>query len=477
MRHPRTDSDWDALVRDFGGQSAAIPFAQVVQTVRALRCRSVVIENRYIDPDYRSDYSTFWSSIFETRPAFALRLHFFTRHVQDDDLHRLDGSGYLGYSVIRPVPSGALGRTMIVPPRRLRSRTSGVDGRLILVEDEVHLFGNTLTIRASPFMEQDGQFLRCAHVAAWVCHYTAVGRQLIHRQLTSSFVLSAPSVLQSDRALPSSGMTLNQLQAVFNAFDQPAILYQIGDLPSIPGVPDPTHPDRDTRLFGVVCRYINSGFPVLIATTNHAFVIVGWYREGSRFRFIINDDQSGPYETVTSPFTDVRAPWRYIMVPLPPKAYLSAEGAEIAARRILRAIASVTGIPPAMQELGRRISAGELSFRTVLCDASEYKRVAYERGLPDNVVRLLRIAQLAHYVWVVEVHDRSRRNAGRSAVLAEVVLDSTSYDRSPSVQILGLLGAWSAYPADGRPPDTASTTRGTPWESLLGSTAFRTFFV
>ena len=40
------------------------------------------------------------------------------------------------------------------------------------------------------------------------------------------------------------------------------------------------HPGAwDTRLFSIICRYLNSGFPVLVGTTNHAFTLVGWYRE------------------------------------------------------------------------------------------------------------------------------------------------------------------------------------------------------
>jgi hypothetical protein len=470
VRHPASDAEWRALITEFGGQLAA-PLASVLGTVRGLRCRTVVIENRYIDADYRSDYSTFWSTAFAGRPEFAIRLHFFARVIRDDQLHRLpSNSSYLGYTVIRPVPFGAVGRTMIAPPRRLARRAQGSDGRLILAEETVHLFGNDLTVHAAPFMQQDGQFLRCAHVAAWVCHYAAARRGLVQRQLTSSFVLSAPSILQPDRALPSSGMTLDQLQAVFNGFGQPAILYQIGDLPSIPGVADPTDPTRDTRLFGVLCRYVNSGFPVLVTTKTHAFIVVGWYRDGKRLRFIVNDDQVGPYWVVSSPFTDFRSPWTYIMIPMPPKAYLSAEGAEIAARKMLRSIANIQNIPPALQELGRRVQTAEVSFRTVLCNGSDYKRAADERGLTDDVVRLIRLSQLAHYVWVVEVHDRRSREDGRPSVLAELVYDSTSYDRQPSLHILALLGAWSAYAADGRPPAGASSS-STPWGSLLRSSA------
>jgi hypothetical protein len=47
---------------------------------------------------------------------------------------------------------------------------------------------------------------------------------------------------------------------------------------------------------------------VLIGTDVHAFVVVGWYRDGAMIRFLVNDDQRGPYAVLDSPFTDPLGP-------------------------------------------------------------------------------------------------------------------------------------------------------------------------
>ena len=92
----------------------------------------------------------------------------------------------------------------------------------------------------------------------------------------------------------------------------PALMYVIGNLPTVLGVPEPT-PDEggdkqpgewDKRLFSVISRYVNSGFPVLVGTAGHAFVVVGWYREGDQMRFVVNDDEIGPYDIVEKPMAD-----------------------------------------------------------------------------------------------------------------------------------------------------------------------------
>ena len=77
-------------------------------------------ENRYVDPDYRSEYSAFWSQRFPTRPAFGRRLHFFRRLIRDEQLASLDPNtaGFVGYSTLKPITPGRVGRTVLAPPPR-----------------------------------------------------------------------------------------------------------------------------------------------------------------------------------------------------------------------------------------------------------------------------------------------------------------------------------------------------------------------
>src|SRR4051794_14627268 len=154
---PASDVEWEKLIAEYGGASP-MPLRRVIEVVRAGGCRSVVVENRYIDADYKSEFAAFWVHRFASRSSFARRLHFFSSDVTDAVLHRLPAdSGYLGYAVIRPIESGSLGRTMVAPP-------PATDGAMLtLVEDEVSLFGTRLTIRAAPLCQQDTEFLRCAH--------------------------------------------------------------------------------------------------------------------------------------------------------------------------------------------------------------------------------------------------------------------------------------------------------------------------
>src|SRR5262245_17581764 len=100
---PRTDEDWQELTRQYVAARRS-PLDQVSAVARAGGCRTVVVENRYVDVDYRSEYSAFWSLKFDGQSPFARRFHFFTAEISEGGLHRIPAEcGYLGYSVIRPV--------------------------------------------------------------------------------------------------------------------------------------------------------------------------------------------------------------------------------------------------------------------------------------------------------------------------------------------------------------------------------------
>jgi hypothetical protein len=347
------------------------------------------------------------------------------------------------------------------------------------VNDKVSLFGTRLSIRGAPFCQQDTEYLRCAHAAAWMCHYPAALNRLTSRFVTAKIVEASPRVLSAERALPSKGMNLNQLQAVFDALGQPALFYGFEKMPVVRGVENP-EPEEDpqtgeklppglwdTRVFSIVCRYLNSRFPVLIGTTDHAFVIVGWYRDTEdEIRFIANDDQRGPYELIASPFTDERRPWRSIMVPLPPRVLLSGEMAENAAYVYFLAYGTPTDAPVEWRTLAENVSKKTVSLRAFLRSGNEYKQDLETREVDPAMFELLRLARFPHFVWVVEVHDRERRANREPCVIAEAIFDSTSSDLLPRLDALALPGRATTFPPDGGKPVRVDMAKR-PWYSGL----------
>lgn len=495
VKHPRTDRDWAALVAEYvGDPEKAEPLRRVLDVARRGGCLTVVIENRYVDVDYRSEYSAFWSLKFDNQSPFTRRLHFFAAEFDEDRVHKLlkgMRDSYLGYSVIRPVPYGRVGRTVLAPPPELQAH-------LTAITDHVSFFGQSLEVKGVPFCQQDAEFLRCAHAAAWICHYTASRHGQVGRRNTAEVVELSPSSLSPERARPSRGLNYNQLQVVFGELDQPAILYGLSNLPKVVGVAEPVSPDVpeegegeddpprlptpagywDRRLESIICRYLNSGFPVLVGAEDHAFVLVGWRRDDEGvIQFIACDDAVGPYEVIPSPFEHYKTPWEAIMVPLPPRVYMSAESAESRAHDALRSMSkdgaerlSAAGNPNAaklLSDLREELGDGRITLRTSLRTGASVKEGIAGATNSDEVLALIRGARLPHWVWLVEAHRRKLCGTKKGrCVVAAVVLDSTACDIEAPLDILTMPGTVIAYPPDDADEVTIDGSID-PWRSLI----------
>src|SRR5689334_6270497 len=75
-----------------------------------LKARTAIVETNYIDRDFRSEYSSFYSAMFRQLPPVTHRIHFFAEPVpasfrDESQPASLAGLTYLGYVVVRPVPA------------------------------------------------------------------------------------------------------------------------------------------------------------------------------------------------------------------------------------------------------------------------------------------------------------------------------------------------------------------------------------
>ena len=135
------------------------PLYRCLEVARELGAYVAVTETRYMDIDYRSEYSAFYSRAFEHFEESTRRIHFFSVPLDDDaiiDLVRTPQSeietpserskslGYLGYMIVRPQVHGVVGRTMLKPPERLRHSVRTA------VKETVNFFGQELEVRAVP---------------------------------------------------------------------------------------------------------------------------------------------------------------------------------------------------------------------------------------------------------------------------------------------------------------------------------------
>lgn len=419
-----TQDGWtDLRTRYASGLNA--PLERIIEIAQAHDVQSVVVENRYIDADWRSEHANFYGSTFRRYSSVTHRLHFFAAKIAAD-FSNLDDEreSYRGYSVMRPLGGAPVGRTMIQPPPELNGATVAVGN------ETVNLFGFDLSIAAMPFISQDAQYLRCAHASIWMVLRHAHLNHGVPRRLPSDVRDAATGGLLVGRQLPSDGLSPSQMLKALDQLGLPTgLLEPIAD----PG--DGSRPVPGSRtLYGVVCRYVNSDLPPIVVSNSHAWVVVAWKRSPSQGHNALtvwrHDDAWGPYIRVEDPWNEpceAHRPWRFVLTPLMPRMNLDAERAETTGSALLQLAIPQWSVDPAGKpaRAAEALSADELTFRTYAVASNAYKRRLGKRGLDPALVQLYRTTQMPKYIWVIEAVDRVERKAQRPSVLGEVILDAT----------------------------------------------------
>lgn len=460
-QQPSTGVQWQQAIHRYLGAMNDKPLLRCMEVVRQAGARTLVIETAYIDADYRSEYGSYFAHQFRHRPDTAHRLHFFSEPLELDEIERGQGSAsYLGYVVLRPCETGPVSRAVLRPP------PSAAEAVRTAVTDMVNLCGQELSVTGVPFSQQDAQLGSCAHASAWMCHYTAALRGDTARRPTGHIAEGVDSKLSSLRPVPTRGLTALQLSELFRYLELPAHYYEVGSLPS-PGLPwqrpnpQPTPGNTqdppgtwDDRIVPVVCRFLNSGLPVLIGTHDHAFVLCGYkrtMRNGVRWiEFLRNDDQRGPYLQVDDVLSDIDptsghgyGPWSTIHVPAPEKLWLAPEQAERGGGLSLHKMATTlsnTLTGASQKRLQEVLAGGRFSLRTYAVKSNQFKVDLQSRTIPWDVAAAYRLMSLPRYVWVVEAVDRQLRNGAQPCVLGEALYDATSSDYAPELLALHMAG-------------------------------------
>lgn len=453
---PGSDADWDALFARYFGTVNDLPLRRCLAVARAHGAKSVVIETRYVDLDYRSEFHALYGRMHADVPAYAHRIHFFGGEIRDSHLGSLPPDhAYIGYISVRPVSAGVVSRAMLPPPRDAPTVRCAV-------REGVGFFGEQLVVEGVPFSQQDTSLGACAHAAAWVCHYSGHLRGDVSRRPRAEIALQADPSLTPERALPSNGLNVQQLSDVLRRFDLPAIFYVMGSLPSTrlpwqPPDPTPPTPDAlggtwDDRVFAVMCRHLNGGYPILVGTYNHAFVVIGWEwhpTDQDRVIFVRHDDQRGPYLPVADPLADAGTyadgtkfdygPWRTLQVPLPPKLWLAPEAAERKAGELLVAVSPqlkpnlLKHFALTVESLDELVAAGSLALRTYAVGSEAFKESLPALNIDAPHTTAYRRARLPRHLWVVEAIDTRLRDSGQPCVVGEALVDSTSADINPEI--------------------------------------------
>lgn len=406
-----------ALVGRYGEyRVGAVPrgaLAGVVSAAIAAGANAVAVEPNYVDLDWRSELTAFYSKSFCSYPSFTDRLHFLSVDTLTDSKKLADqlsssSTRYIGYSVMRPLKWAPVGRTMLAPPKTLKDRVQCV------ATDVVHLNGITFPVTGAPFISQDSQLTRCAHAVAWQVAYLHHLRFGSNRTTSSSMVESAALDVSEARHIPSTGLMRSQLGRVLRRAGIGPVVYNTASLPG----------DGET-VGSLLSRYVSAGFPVIAANDRHSVLVIGQYGKTGAHEYVFHDDERGPYIDTSTSSVDAARPWTRLVVPVQPKLYVPGEQAEAVAHWMLTSVAPLPDSSQTLRSLARRFkdSGKQGRLRTFPMESIRYKELLGRRGLPDDLVAAVRTKPMPRWVWITEV-------TARGELISELVIDATSAPRA-----------------------------------------------
>lgn len=457
------------------------------------RCQTVIIEKEYVDRDFASTYSRFYSHLFMDVPKRCIRVHFLSQPLGASDLIDLEEKdAYLGYTVVRPTKALPLGRTVI----SANVRDPNAEFVLTKAEYSVNLSGSRLKIEGAPFIQQDGRCAACASAALWMAtNYLSRKYDLPTRSTVEITELAAGYDFTTSRLMPPHGLTVPQMMNALAAMGYSPQLY------------DHPYPKEAKR---TIYSYVESRIPVILAISlqggNHAVVAIGHtFRtptdpelatiqvEGSGQvvtqyensdwipEFIIHDDQGGLYgririlkledyllddddETVDTTklplppgikpaVSEVHCPIELeypclapnpehkqmanlyaIILPLPPGVSLLAEDARRKAFELLIFTNFLHNSP----------DLSNLVLRTYLTSSNEFKENLKRRPkMHEGLRAFYRGKPMSRHIWITEISTRELFDKERSderLMFGEIIMDSAASPFTPGFITLHVPG-------------------------------------
>jgi hypothetical protein len=460
-------------------RKAALPFGGNTRSLEAtlnalgsppLSCHSVIFEYEYVDQDYQDEFAAFYSKAFKTYSPRCVRLHFFAAKIPTGT--RLDFAKYrktyLGFIVLRPTDLQRMGRT-VVRPTIADKETEFIH---CTAEFKTHILGDEFSVKGMPFMQQDTQVGACAQASLWMLARYMSRRFGARDFLPAEINQLAKSHMAMGRPLPAElGLNWIQMLDALQGMGFSALSYSLQGMDSCAHHVEAAFPidtaaddgkrreqrsvQRSAKLADITYRYIESGFPVILGTADHALVAIGHTYDAAKSvkvaiqripAFFVHNDNSGPYlkmpifedDADLLCFKEVQD----IIAVLPREVTLRGEEAESMAvariERLLNQKLPPTNTQTFFDMMAKRrpdiaSALTTLEYRTFLIPSVEFqdalRKDVKAHRLDKKVGETLIKLDYPKFVWVTEVSSSSLVNHPKRhdrQCLGRVVIDSTA---------------------------------------------------
>jgi hypothetical protein len=404
------DRDFEAI-RVFVKSYMPISVKNTLEEGISHSINEVLLELPYVDKDFRDTYYNDFSKRFLDIERDSVRLHLF--YNKSD----ISSDNYAGFITLRDTKIFTIGRSFLSP----KALTGFSEGYYCLADYSVQISGIDLSVKAFPWMQQDGNVSRCAHIAAWGIIRYFSQKYKYYAEKTLNEIISAHE--SATRRIPSKGVTIEQIaQILFNNRFTPEIYFR------------ESYPKEEQYKFDrLIYTFIESGIPYIagLLEQQHAIAVIGHgpvselhevidgdkgIIDSSSFvdEVIVSDDNYLPYRKVFNyenkphySFSNIDV----IIIPFYQKMYLEAN-------RLYDFI-----LPKIESEVLEINNDDTVIRRVLLTSSRSYKRFI-QKNCQDEVYRSLQLtAQMPYFIWMAEYS--STEEYTQRLISKRVIFDAT----------------------------------------------------
>lgn len=236
----------------------------LINYLRGLGAKQILIEPNYFDRDYLSEFSVFYSTSVYGYKNICQRVHFFSNKDINRKLFKKAVGGdaenikilndsYLGFCVLRPIQA-QLGRTVL---KWYDNRDSHSKRITVKRKYKCHVAGVELEVEGLAWQQQDTGVGACATIALWSSLHSSAFDDFHAIPTTAEITkLAHKTASLGSRTFPSKGLTSFQLNEAIKELGLSPMI-QHGDLD------DQVYFTKE-RFMNSIASYIRSDYPVII---------------------------------------------------------------------------------------------------------------------------------------------------------------------------------------------------------------------
>lgn len=215
----------------------------------SMHVKLCLIEYPYVDKDFRDTFYNDFSKRHIEVSRDSIRVHLFNATKK-----------YLGFFTLRDTSPFNIGRSCLHP----KAIKHSVKGFYCLDKFEANVRGKKLLIMSFPWMQQDVNVTRCAHIAMWTVIRYFSNKFGTYKEYTLQSLSNLSD--SSSRKVPSRGLTVEQIAQTMTRAGFSTEIYMKATMPDI------------DNIFRKVCyAMIESGLPFVagLLGKSHAISILG----------------------------------------------------------------------------------------------------------------------------------------------------------------------------------------------------------